>query len=250
METIKRKYEFGHVRKTQFIPFAVLMVCAGVTTVVYAVCITEQEVMTYLALYASTLVPLLFPLYTFLFKKTLPLVVCVAVCVHIVCACELGTALHFYDRLGWWDLFAHGFFGFNAALTVFALLAQSKNIRVHSAWLLLGAFCVAMAFGAVWEITEYTVDCLMGSDVQRVAESIAAGKSPVADTMEDLIITVIGVAVFALAYVADLLTRGAIFRKLGLMQEILPCADTKITVTPDTADVGNRSDAFPADKDR
>lgn len=247
METTKRKYEFGRVRKTQFIPFAVLMVCAVVTTVVYAVCISEQEVMTYLALYASALVPLLFPLYTFLFKKTIPIAVCVAVCVHIVCACELGTALHFYDRWGWWDLFAHGFFGFNAALTVFALLAQSKNIRVHSAFLLLAAFCVAMAFGAVWEITEYTVDCLTGSDVQRVAESIAAGKSPVADTMEDLIITVIGVAVFALAYVADLFSRGTIFRKLGLTQPALHAANAQTASIPDTANADNRTNADPTE---
>lgn len=60
-----------------------------------------------------------------------------------------------------------------------------------------------MGFGALWEIFEYLGDTWFDLDSQRVQESIALGKSPVADTMEDLMITLVGIAVFFIIYIID-----------------------------------------------
>lgn len=60
-----------------------------------------------------------------------------------------------------------------------------------------------MGFGALWEIFEYLGDTWFDLDSQRVQESIGFGKSPVADTMEDLMITLVGIAVFFIIYIID-----------------------------------------------
>lgn len=60
-----------------------------------------------------------------------------------------------------------------------------------------------MGFGALWEIFEYLGDTWFDLDSQRVQESIGLGKSPVADTMEDLMITLVGIAVFFIIYIID-----------------------------------------------
>lgn len=60
-----------------------------------------------------------------------------------------------------------------------------------------------MGFGALWEIFEYLGDTWFDLDSQRVQESIGLGKSPVADIMEDLMITLVGIAVFFIIYIID-----------------------------------------------
>lgn len=202
---------------TQFISFFVMLGATALTAVIYIACNKEPVPALYLlAALATALVPLLFPMYFLLTGKKIPIVICVTVCVHLACAAHLGTVFKFYDAVKWWDLLCHGYFGFNATLIVFWLLIDSGKIKINVAWLLFLAFGVALAFGALWEIIEYVTDRMFGSDAQRVQESIALGKSPVKDTMEDLMITVAGAAVFAALVLADFFSKGKLFSRLGL----------------------------------
>lgn len=202
----------------QFILFFVMLGVAAITAALLFAFNDGVKFIYLLGVFATSLIPLLFPLYYVLFGKKLPLFVCAAVCVHIVCAANAGTAMRVYDRVMWWDLFCHGFFGFNAALIVFAVMADCEGIKINPVFVMLIALSVALALGVFWEIAEYLFDRLLGSDAQRVAESVALGKSPLADTMEDLMITVAGVAVFVLFFIADKLSRGRMFVRLNILK--------------------------------
>ncbi len=208
------------VKITQFIPFFIMLIAAGITAVIYFLRNGEPvPALYFLAALATSLAPLLFPLYYLLTGKKIPLAICVTVCVHLACAAHLGTVLKFYDTFKWWDLLCHGYFGFNAALIVFWFMADSGKIRLNPVWLVFLALSVALALGALWEIVEYITDRLFDGDAQRVQESLALGKSPMKDTMEDLMITVAGVAVFAALVLADFLSKGKLFSRLGLSAE-------------------------------
>ena len=194
-----------------------MLACAVGSAVIYGVRSGNRLPAQYLAgALATAAIPLFFPLLWVMFGKKIPVFICINICVHLVCAADLGTVLKFYDMFAWWDLFAHGYFGFNAALITYWFLASNGEVKLKPVYVMLFALSVALALGALWEITEYITDCIFSADSQRVAESIALGKSPVADTMEDLMITVAGVAVLAVLFMADCFTKQKLFRKLGI----------------------------------
>ena len=101
----------------------------------------------------------------------------------------LGEVHGYYTRFWWWDTLLHagsglamGFVGF----LMVHILYQRNQIRGHSFFIALFAFCFAMAIGSVWEIFEFGMDQVFGLDMQ---------KSGLIDTMWDLIVDAIGALV-------------------------------------------------------
>ncbi len=211
MNEKKRNLHISH-----FIPFFAMMAAAVITVICYTFTAEKREFMDYLAVIGVAMVPLLFPLYTLLFGRTLPPFVCIMICVHMFVSANLGTAFKLYDVFLWWDLFAHGLFGFNACIAAFVIARDFGEIRSMWGGLLLAMF-VAMGLAAMWEMMKYICDRITGGDTQRVAESVVAGKSPLADTIEDITITLAGWLVFAVLFLTDNLCAHKIFRKLGLV---------------------------------
>ncbi len=209
------KERFRRLSLRHFIPFFVMTAVAVVTVLLYTFTADTHEALTYVAVIGVVFVTLLFPLYTLVFGRTLPLFVCICVCVHITVSANIGTAFKVYDALPWWDLFAHGLFGFNASVIAVCIFRDFGEVKSPVAGLLL-ALCVAMALGGFWEIIEYICDRITGGDTQRVAESIAAGKSPLADTIEDMMITLVGWCAYAVFFAVDNLCAHKVFRRLGL----------------------------------
>ncbi|WP_322865581.1 hypothetical protein U5922_004845 [Aquicoccus sp. G2-2] len=115
----------------------------------------------------------------------------------------LGEVYGFYERFWWWDVVMHGGsalgFGLIGFVFVFMLFQGDRFAAPHGALALL-AFCFALAIGALWEIFEYTMDNLFGTNMQ---------KSGLVDTMNDLIVDVAGAAFGALAGWAYLKGRSA-----------------------------------------
>ena len=62
-----------------------------------------------------------------------------------------------------------------------------------------------MAGAALWEVFEYICDNLLGNDAQGVRNYVGGEgvPSPLADTMEDIMITAVGVFVFYFAVFID-----------------------------------------------
>lgn len=187
----------------KWLPAAGSMTLAVITAIIYSFISDEIIVLTYFQIFCSALVPLILPVWGKITKKDFPPALGFLIAFHIFLSIDLGNAMNFYDLIPVWDLLLHGFFGFVGCVTAAVFLIRWNGDKMTSWGFMLTAAFFTLGFGAVWEIFEYCCDIIMNTDIQCVQESIAAGKSPLADTMEDLIITLAGIAVFFIVAVAD-----------------------------------------------
>src|SRR5262245_415130 len=114
----------------------------------------------------------------------------------VVLTLFLGSAADFYYKFWWWDIVLHtgsgillGIIGF---LAVF-LLNQTDRIPAGITPFFLCVFAVAFAvtLGVVWEILEFVVDCISP------ATNMQSRETGVVDTMQDLIVDMLGAIVVA-----------------------------------------------------
>lgn len=192
----------------KWLPFIASISLAVITAIIYTFISDEIIVLTYFQIFASALVPLILPVWGKITGKDFPPALGFLLAFHIFLAIDLGNAMNFYDLVPVWDLLLHGFFGFVGCVTAAVFLIRWNGDKMTPWGFMLTAAFFTLGFGAVWEIFEYCCDIIMDTDIQRVQESIAAGKSPLADTMEDLIVTLVGIAIFFVTAFADKLLKG------------------------------------------
>jgi len=122
--------------------------------------------------------------------------------VFLFAANFLGSIMNFYEMFWWWDMLLHTFsgvlLGFGGIVIVYTL-NSTPNIAVNLSpfFIALFAFTFAVSMGAVWEIHEFTMDSLLGWNMQR---------SGLVDTMWDLIVDSIGALIAAVTgyfYIRD-----------------------------------------------
>lgn len=127
------------------------------------------------------------------FGIELPVRFVAAIVIFIFATIFLGEAMDFYNRYWWWDIVLHGGsavgFGLVGFLFVFTLFKGDRYAAPAWAVAFMG-FCFAVMIGAVWEIFEFTMDRLFGTNMQ---------KSGLLDTMGDLIMDCIGASIGAFA---------------------------------------------------
>ena len=106
----------------------------------------------------------------------------------------LGEAGDFYERFWWWDAFLHTFsavgFGIVGVLIVLFLVRGDQVSSSPPSMLVLMAFSFAVSIGAVWEVFEFGMDQIFGTNMQ---------KNGLIDTMYDIIVDIIGAAFGAAA---------------------------------------------------
>jgi len=119
----------------------------------------------------------------------------------------LGEVRSFFYVVPHWDVYLHAFsavmagaFGFMAV----ALLNRSERtpMQLSPFFVALFAFCFAVAIGALWEIYEYTVDGLLGLNMQKfiTAEGdVLAGREALSDTMKDIVVDCLGALAVSVA---------------------------------------------------
>lgn len=102
----------------------------------------------------------------------------------------IGLDLRGYGLIPYYDKFAHTLTGIVFALIgliLFYLLKPEKKISSHDLPLVsVFEICFSLAIAALWELSEFTVSLLAGTDPQNV---LATG---VADTMLDILVCLIG----------------------------------------------------------
>lgn len=176
----------------------------------------------YLQVPVSALLPFAVPICNLFLKEPLPNVLSASYAVFVFGASDLGSACGFYDRISFWDLIMHGMFGFLCCLTIFVFLLRWSGGRLNPVGAMILVFVFTMGIAALWEVWEYLADSITGGDSQRVEESIALGKSPVADTMEDIIVAMAGCVLFDLALFFDGRRGYPLFSRLFGFRGFLP----------------------------
>ena len=105
----------------------------------------------------------------------------------------LGEVFDFYERYWWWDVAMHGSSAVALGLTGFLLIFmmfQGDRFAAPAFGVAAFSFCFAVTIGVGWEVFEFTMDQLLGLNMQ---------KSGLDDTMSDLIVDALGAAVGATA---------------------------------------------------
>lgn len=100
----------------------------------------------------------------------------------------LGEVQGYYVRFWWWDLVLHTGSGFLLGILGFLLvyvLNEKKDIELdmNPGFVSFFAFVFAIGIGVLWEIFEYAMDSLLGTNMM---------KSGLRDTMWDLIVNCLG----------------------------------------------------------
>lgn len=169
-------------------------------------------------------------------RITFPTGLQIIILIHIF-ACEiLGEIACYYVRYPYWDTVMHTIWGFLCAAIGYALVnllnrEDSSHFHLSPAFLAVVAFCFSMTVGVLWELFEFAMDRLFLLDMQKdtvityfastlldatknnipirirqITDVAVNGDSlglrgyldiGLLDTMEDLIVNMIGALVFA-----------------------------------------------------
>lgn len=109
----------------------------------------------------------------------------------------LGEIQNYYERFWWWDLIMHfssglllGLFGF----MIVYMMNENAAVDLHMrrGFIALFAFFFAIAIGGVWEIFEFAVDQVFGTQMQKPRPGDPSGLT---DTMWDMSLDTAGAAI-------------------------------------------------------
>ncbi len=128
-----------------------------------------------------------------IFKTNFPILFYFAYYAFLLPAHVLGTGMRGYYRYASLDLIMHGSSGVLIALFASYLLKKdiNKQSMFKNFFVILGLVCLV---GVLWEIYEYSYDCLFDDNTQKyIKDDIPLiGHAALVDTMEDLILDAIG----------------------------------------------------------
>lgn len=203
-----------------WLPTAVFGVLTVFFTVYYAV--TDGSLATvYMQLAVCLFVPAVFPVLGIVTKKPFPAALSWLAGYLVVVGIYFAKTMHFYSFVPSYDKFLHTNFGLVGSAMLYALLLRWGGGKLAPLGQILLVVLGVLGIGAIWEIMEFVGAALSGEDPQlvwgAVDAAIAAGEraaNPVTDTMQDLIVTAIGSAVFICLYLADACFGGKVLKKL------------------------------------
>ncbi len=119
-------------------------------------------------------------------RITLPIEFDVVLVLFIYASMFLGEVVDAYERFWWWDAVLHISSGFILGFAGFLMLyVQLRRKRIAASPFVIGLiiFSFGVAFGTIWEIFEFAVDQIFGTNMQ---------KNGLNDTMWDLIVDSLG----------------------------------------------------------
>lgn len=135
---------------------------------------------------------------TFVSKKwkiVVPNTIVILYYVFLYCAIYLGEVRNFYHLIPFWDDILHAFSGAMLGALGFILvdlLNKNKKVSVSLSpfFISVFAFCFAVSLGCIWEVYEFTLDSILGLNMQKHTFSGKAlvGNAALFDTMKDIVI--------------------------------------------------------------
>ena len=152
--------------------------------------------------FSLTLLPFIFQSWS---KIQIPNGFVASIIVFIMSTIYLGEIGGFYERFWWWDLVLHtgSAIGFSMiGMVIVLFLLRGDRLAAPPVMLAIMAFSFAVALGAMWEIFEYGMDKIIRTNMQR---------DGLVDTMEDLIVDVVGAAIGSVSGYFYLRSKGRFF---------------------------------------
>ena len=125
----------------------------------------------------------------------------------VVCVCHfiLGEIQSFYVYIKGWDSILHTFTGMMLAILAYSIINSlndnTEGLKLSPFFVAIFAICFTVTIGVLWEIVEFILDDLTGSNMQRYMNSITlepfSGREALKDTMKDLILDTVGAVIIA-----------------------------------------------------
>lgn len=120
------------------------------------------------------------------YKVRLPIDYVFLIVLFIYLSMFLGSIYDAYERIFWWDALLHvasgAMLSYGAFLVLYVLMAR-KKMTLTPFLVAVFTFSFGLAVGTIWEIFEFGVDSIFGTNMQR---------SGLQDTMWDLIVDAFG----------------------------------------------------------
>ncbi len=131
----------------------------------------------------------------------------IAYFVFLYCAVYLGEVRNFYYAVPHWDSVLHAFSGGMLGALGFSLVnilneSERTKVSLSPVFVAIFAFSFALSMGALWEIYEYSLDCILGLNMQKFRLEDGTqliGSAALADTMKDIIIDALSALAVSLA---------------------------------------------------
>lgn len=126
------------------------------------------------------------------YRIVLPLPFAISTTAFIIASLIFGEVFDAYDIVWWWDIALHASSAIALGLIGFLfiyMLFHGDHFAAPASALAIIAFSCAVSVGGLWEIFEYLVDRVAGTNMQR---------SGLDDTMTDLMVNAFGAAVGSL----------------------------------------------------
>src|SRR5690554_4074704 len=106
----------------------------------------------------------------------------------------LGEVRDYYTRFWWWDIVLHTSSGVLLGILGFLLVhilneVERLDFHMKPGFVAFFAFLFALGTGALWEIFEFAMDLLFGTNMQK---PMLGDPSGLTDTMWDLIVDALG----------------------------------------------------------
>ncbi len=134
------------------------------------------------------------------YRFKLPSELQITVLLFIYASIFLGGVADFYNRFSWFDSLLHTVSGLGLGFLGFLILySLHKTGKLNASPFLISffAFCFALSLGVLWEIFEFLMDEIVGSDMQKARNleyvyGYFETRLGVLDTMKDLMLDALG----------------------------------------------------------
>ena len=142
------------------------------------------------------------------FKFEMPWLLSAVIILFGITTFMLGDALDFYGKFYWWSIVHHAISGIMMSIVAFWLIyvcfnEHSKYVYSNKIFMFVFVLMFPVGMGAFWEILEYAIDCVLGSNSQQFLASATGfiassdeiplvGHEALYDTMLDMILNFIG----------------------------------------------------------
>ncbi|MCR1959553.1 hypothetical protein CWE04_03810 [Thomasclavelia cocleata] len=162
----------------------------------------------------------------------IPIMLETSLTIFAFCGFVLGDVFDFYKKIPVWDSILHAFSGIILAYVGFVLIdyfvkRDSINLSMGHMYICVSVVLFSLALGAIWEIGEYLVDDIFGTNNQQYMKSTRGtlygkedepllGHEALNDTMKDLMLDLAGASIVGMAeYLKEDRRKNKVKKELG-----------------------------------